>query len=51
MLVNFYQNFESWKRLSNRPLVSPIAENALFYYNYKLIGILLKMAKPSTRYR
>ncbi|SEP38027.1 DUF5686 and carboxypeptidase regulatory-like domain-containing protein [Mucilaginibacter sp. OK283] len=42
MLVNFYQNFESWKRLSNRPLVSPIAENALFYYNYKLIGMTIE---------
>ncbi len=36
--VNFYENFESWGGLSNRPLISPIAENALFYYNYKLLG-------------
>ncbi len=42
MLVNFYQNFENWKRLSNRPLVSPIADNALFYYNYKLIGVTVE---------
>jgi len=42
MQVNFYQNFESWKLLSNRPLVSPIAENALFYYNYKLIGATIE---------
>jgi hypothetical protein len=42
MLVNFYQNYESWKRLSNRPLVSPIAENALFYYNYKLMGVTVE---------
>jgi len=42
MLVNFYQNYQSWKRLSNRPLVSPIADNALFYYNYHLIGITIE---------
>ncbi|MDN3582186.1 DUF5686 and carboxypeptidase regulatory-like domain-containing protein [Mucilaginibacter flavus] len=42
MQVNFYQNFENWQRMSNRPLVSPIAENALFYYNYKLIGVTVE---------
>ncbi|MEO8886859.1 MAG: DUF5686 and carboxypeptidase regulatory-like domain-containing protein [Mucilaginibacter sp.] len=36
--VNFYENFETWQGLSNRPLISPIAESALFYYNYKLLG-------------
>jgi hypothetical protein len=36
--VNFYENFQNWDGLSNRPLVSPIADNALFYYRYKLIG-------------
>jgi len=36
--VNFYENFENWQGLSNRPLISPIAESALFYYNYKLLG-------------
>jgi hypothetical protein len=36
--VNFYENFQNWGGLSNRPLVSPIAENALFYYKYKLMG-------------
>ncbi|MBB6110853.1 CarboxypepD_reg-like domain-containing protein [Mucilaginibacter lappiensis] len=39
MAVNFYENFETWEGLSNRPLVSPIADNALFYYNYKWMGI------------
>ncbi|MEZ2334063.1 DUF5686 and carboxypeptidase regulatory-like domain-containing protein [Mucilaginibacter sp. RCC_168] len=39
MAVNFYENFETWDGLSNRPLVSPIADNALFYYNYKWMGI------------
>jgi hypothetical protein len=36
--VNFYENIQDWEGLSNRPLVSPIADNALFYYHYKYIG-------------
>lgn len=36
--VNFYENTQEWEGLSNRPLVSPIADNALFYYKYKLMG-------------
>ncbi|MFM6977003.1 MAG: DUF5686 and carboxypeptidase regulatory-like domain-containing protein [Sphingobacteriaceae bacterium] len=36
--VNFYENFESWEGLSMRPLISPIADNALFYYHYKFLG-------------
>jgi uncharacterized protein DUF5686/carboxypeptidase-like protein len=36
--VNFYENFQNWGGLSNRPLISPISDNALFYYKYKLIG-------------
>ncbi|WP_259071035.1 DUF5686 and carboxypeptidase regulatory-like domain-containing protein [Mucilaginibacter sp. X4EP1] len=36
--VNFYENFQTWDGLSNRPVISPIADNALFYYNYKYIG-------------
>lgn len=39
LAVNFYENFQTWDGLSNRPLVSPIADNALFYYNYKWMGI------------
>jgi len=38
MKVNFYENIQDWEGLSNRPLISPIADNALFYYNYKYIG-------------
>jgi hypothetical protein len=38
LLLNFYENYQEWDGLSNRPFVSPIADNALFYYNYKLIG-------------
>ncbi|MBS1529954.1 MAG: carboxypeptidase-like regulatory domain-containing protein [Bacteroidetes bacterium] len=36
--VNFYENFQDWGQLSNRPLISPISDNALFYYKYKLMG-------------
>ncbi|AMR31915.1 hypothetical protein A0256_11010 [Mucilaginibacter sp. PAMC 26640] len=36
--VNFYENTQIWDGLSNRPLVSPIADNALFYYKFKLMG-------------
>jgi hypothetical protein len=37
--VNFYENIQQWDGLSNRPVISPIADNALFYYNYKYIGL------------
>jgi len=37
--VNFYDNFQNWEGLSNRPVISPIADNALFYYNYKYMGM------------
>lgn len=36
--VNFYENIQTWNGLNLRPLVSPIADNALFYYNYRYIG-------------
>ncbi len=36
--INFYENIITMEGLSNRPFISPIAENALFYYDYKLIG-------------
>lgn len=36
--VNFYDNYQNWDQVSLRPLVSPIADNALFYYRYKYIG-------------
>jgi hypothetical protein len=38
LAVNFYENLQDWQGLSNRPLVSPIAESAMLYYNYKLLG-------------
>jgi hypothetical protein len=36
--VNFYKNIQDWQGLSTRPVISPIADNALFYYKYKWIG-------------
>ncbi len=38
MNINFYENLQELDGLSNRPFISPIAENAFFYYDYKLIG-------------
>lgn len=37
--INFYENLLDMGGLSNRPFISPIADNALFYYKYRLIGI------------
>ncbi|NCD71333.1 DUF5686 and carboxypeptidase regulatory-like domain-containing protein [Mucilaginibacter agri] len=38
--VNLYENFQYWDQLSNRPLISPIADNALNFYNYKWLGTI-----------
>lgn len=39
LLINFYENLLLENTgLSSRSFVSPIADNALFYYNYKLLG-------------
>ncbi len=39
MIINFYENLLlEGSGLSSRSFVSPIADNALFYYNYKLLG-------------
>ncbi|TWR29346.1 carboxypeptidase-like regulatory domain-containing protein [Mucilaginibacter pallidiroseus] len=42
MRVNFYENLQNWEGLSARPLVSPIADNALSYYKYKWMGISIE---------
>lgn len=36
--INFYKNIQVWDGLSTRPVISPIADNALFYYKYKWLG-------------
>jgi len=38
MDVNFYKNIQEWGGLTTRPVISPTADNALFYYKYKWIG-------------
>jgi hypothetical protein len=38
MKVNFYENLQNWEGLSNRPIISPLADNGLFYYQYKYLG-------------
>ena len=39
MLINFYENLLlQGSGLSSRSFVSPVSDNALFYYKYKLLG-------------
>jgi hypothetical protein len=47
--VNFYQNLQDWQGLSNRPLISPIADNALSYYNYKYMGLTIENGETINR--
>lgn len=46
MKVNFYENMQYWEGLSNRPIISPLAENALFYYDYKYLGSATENGLP-----
>jgi len=38
MGMNFYENLETLEGFSQRGFVSPIADNAMFFYEYKLIS-------------
>ena len=38
--VNIYENHQDWQQISNRPFISPIADNALNYFNYKWLGTI-----------
>jgi hypothetical protein len=38
LIINFYDNYLLENKLSTRGFISPIADNALFYYKYKLLG-------------
>lgn len=38
MLFNIYANDLNWAGLSERNFVSPISDNAFFFYNYELLG-------------
>ena len=40
--INFYENMQTWQGISNRPVISPIADNAMFYYNYKWLGVTVE---------
>ena len=40
--VNFYNNIENWVGLSSRPFISPIANNAMLYYRYELVGTMVE---------
>ncbi|HTB30957.1 MAG TPA: DUF5686 and carboxypeptidase regulatory-like domain-containing protein [Bacteroidia bacterium] len=40
MLINFYQNNITIDELSERGFISPIANDAMFYYNYRLDGTI-----------
>lgn len=38
LIIDFYDNYLLENKLSSRGFISPIADNALFYYRYKLLG-------------
>ncbi|WP_231463299.1 MULTISPECIES: DUF5686 and carboxypeptidase regulatory-like domain-containing protein [unclassified Pedobacter] len=38
LIINFYDNYLLENKLSSRGFVSPIADNAMFYYQYKYLG-------------
>ncbi len=40
MLINFYQNNINIDEISERGFISPVANNAMFYYNYHLAGTI-----------
>lgn len=40
MQMNFYENLETLEGFSQRGFISPIADNALFFYTYHLLGQL-----------
>ena len=40
--INLYENLLNMEGLASRPFVSPIADNALFYYRYRLLGTSLE---------
>lgn len=45
LIVNFYQNILLENTLSARGFVSPIADNALSFYKYKLLGLITENGK------
>jgi hypothetical protein len=51
MTIDFYQNTQTWEGVSNRPIISPIADNALFYYRYKLVGTSVENGETVNKIR
>ncbi|HUH33649.1 MAG TPA: DUF5686 family protein, partial [Daejeonella sp.] len=46
MKINFYENIQNWEGLTTRPIISPLADNALFYYRYKYLGSAVENGLP-----
>ncbi|WEK18721.1 MAG: DUF5686 and carboxypeptidase regulatory-like domain-containing protein [Candidatus Pedobacter colombiensis] len=42
LIINFYDNLLLESKLSTRGFVSPISDNALLYYHYKLLGVSME---------
>ncbi|WP_316817707.1 DUF5686 and carboxypeptidase regulatory-like domain-containing protein [Pedobacter nyackensis] len=42
LIINFYENILLENKLSSRGFVSPISDNALLYYHYKLLGVSIE---------
>jgi hypothetical protein len=45
MQVNLYQNLIQWKAWGNQSFVSPVADNATSFYNFKLIGTVKEQGR------
>jgi hypothetical protein len=42
LIINFYDNILLENKLSTRGFISPISDNALHYYRYKLLGVSME---------
>jgi len=42
LIINFYENVLLENKLSSRGFVSPISDNAMLYYRYKLLGVSIE---------
>lgn len=46
LLLNFYENIVNVQVIAKRGFVSPIAEGAMFFYKYHLVGTFYENGKP-----